>query len=59
MVAAVLLGGGGGDEQDGHDVGSPVVATARVGVTRTGGAKCGVSVLRRGRRSWGQRLWRT
>ena len=57
-VAAVLLGGGGGDERDGHDVGSPVVVTACIGVTRTGGAKCGVSVLRRGRRSSGRRFRR-
>ena len=56
-VAAVLLGGGEEDGRDGREVGGPVVVTARVGVAGTCGAKGGVSVLQRGRRSSGRRLW--
>ena len=53
---AVLIGGEE-DGRDGREEGGPVVVTARVGVAGTGGAKGGGSVLRRGRRSSGRRLW--
>ena len=56
-AAAVLLGGGEEDGWDGREVGGPVVVTARVGVAGTGGAKGGISMLWRGRRSSGWRLW--
>ena len=56
-AAAVLLGGLEDDRRDGREVGGPVVVTARVEVAGTGGAKGGGSVLRRGCRSSGRRLW--
>ena len=58
-VAAVLLDGGEKGEGDLCGLGGLVVETGRIGVTGTGRAKGGVSVLRRGRRSSGQRLRRT
>ena len=56
-AAAALLGDGEEDGRDGHEVGGPVVVTARVGVAGMGRANGGGSVLRRGRRSSGRRLW--